>query len=67
MALRKDIKKLVEKVREQGWRVEDRGSAWLCKSPDGRTIVTIHKTPSDQRAIRNDVSRLRKGGFDPDA
>ena len=61
----KDVKKLVARVAEQGWRVEDRGTCWMALSPDGVTKVTIHKTNSDHRAIKNIVSRLRKGGFKP--
>lgn len=64
MSLSKDIRKLVDQAQSQGWRVEDRGNLWLLKSPDGVTIVTVHKTPSDQKAIRNARSRLRRGGFD---
>lgn len=64
MSLSKDTRKLVKEVERQGWRVEDRGQRWLCFSPNGHTIVTIHKTPSDHRAIRNTLSELRKGGFD---
>lgn len=64
MSLKNDTKKLVEKAARQGWRVDDRGSRWLLFSPDGVTIVTIHKTPSDHRTIANTVAQLRKGGFD---
>jgi hypothetical protein len=64
---KKDAQKLIAKVQEQGWRVDDKGSAWLRYSPDGKTIVTIHKTPSDHRALKNAISRLKRGGFDPDA
>jgi hypothetical protein len=60
---RKDDRKLIEEVANQGWRVEDRGECWLCYSPDGVTIVTIHKTTSDHRAKANVISRLRRGGF----
>jgi len=64
---RKDIKRLVEKLKEQNWRVDDRGEQIVAFSPDGRTIVTFHKSESDHRAMKNTISRLRKGGFDPDA
>jgi len=67
MSLSKDIRKLVQEAERQGWRIEDRGKLWLCKSPNGTMIVTVHKTPSDRRAIHNTLSLLRKGGFDPDA
>lgn len=65
MSLKKDMAKLVAKVETSpGWRVVERQDCWLCYSPDGETIVNAHKTPSDQRAIKNTLSRLRKAGFD---
>ena len=33
-------------------------------SPDGRTIVLWHATPSDRRAVRNFLSRMRAGGLE---
>jgi hypothetical protein len=63
----KDVKQVLEKAEKQGWRIDDRGQRVLCYSPDGVTMVTIHKTDSDWRAIRNTISRLRRGGFDSDA
>lgn len=58
-----DYRRLRKALEEQGWRVEDRGQRWLVYSPDGVTVVTIHRTPSDHRAWRNMLSRLRRGGF----
>lgn len=59
-----DVKRLLDEVRRQGWRVEQsRRGAWLCYAPDGITIVTIHATPSDKRWMKNAISELRKGGF----
>ncbi len=60
----KEVKKLVRQLEQQGWRVEERGARFMCFSPDGRTIVPIHKTPSDHRWLKNTLSELRKGGFD---
>ena len=67
VSLKKDMRRLVEKAERQGWRIDDRGKLWLCKSPDGTMIVTVHKTPSDQRALHNTIARLRRGGFDSNA
>lgn len=64
MSLKKDMKKLKEAVeRSPGWRVEDRETCWMCYSPDGESIVNIHKTPSDHRALANARSHLRRAGF----
>ncbi len=67
MSGKKEIQRLVKKLREQGWRVEETTAGYMAFSPDGVTKVLFHKTPSDHRAMRNTISRLRKGGFDPDA
>jgi hypothetical protein len=65
VSLKKDIAKLVAKVEATpGWRVEERQDCWLCYSPDGNTIVNIHKTPSSKRTLRNTLALLRRGGFD---
>jgi hypothetical protein len=64
VTLRNDIRRLVARAEAAGARVEDRGGRWLVYRPDGRTIVTVHKTPSDRRVIRIVTSELRGGGLD---
>ena len=65
MSLKKDMAKLVKKVdATPGWRVEDRQDCWMCYSPNNGPIVNAHKTPSDHRAIKNTLARLRQAGFD---
>lgn len=62
----KEARELVEAARKQGWRVRDEGPHFLLFSPDGKTRVTIAKTPSDGRHWRqNSIAKLRRGGFDP--
>jgi hypothetical protein len=64
--MRKDVGDLVRLAVEQGWRVDERRSGTiLLYSPDGRTIVTLHRTPSDVNWRRAAIRRLRQGGFDP--
>ena len=43
---RKDVEELLHRLEAQGWRLEDRQDAVLAYSPDRKTIVTIHRTPS---------------------
>lgn len=59
----KNLRKLIKDLEAQGWRVEPSRSGWKCFSPDGVTVVTIHRTPSDHRAGKNILSELRKGGY----
>lgn len=61
----KELRKLRKQAEAQGWRFVERKNAWLAYSPDGETIVTIHLTSSDHRAMRNTIAQMRKGGFTP--
>ena len=60
----KEIRDLVARAERQGWRVDDRGTKILLYSPDGETIVTIHKTPSDRNWRRQAERRMEKGGYE---
>lgn len=54
---------LVELVRAtEGWRVQETRSGWAFYPPKG-PVVHVHRTPSDWRALRNDVARLRRCGL----
>lgn len=64
MVSSKDVKDLIKALREQGWRVEETGRHPVAYAPDGVTIVTLSSTPSDHRAFRNMVARLRRAGFE---
>ena len=62
----KEVKKLVKELEQQGWRVEERRSSRLMAySPDGVTMVPIHKTPGDRKSLKNLVGQLRRGGYKP--
>ena len=60
----KETKRLVEEIRTwQGWRIEETKKGWMVYPPNKDfSPVTIHKTPSDHRAIKNTRSELRKRG-----
>ena len=60
---RKDVQDLVAEAADQGWRIRNRGDKVLLFSPDGQTIVTLHRTPSDHRWLQNAYRDLRRGGF----
>lgn len=59
----KTRREIIKSLRRQGWRIEDGGKHIKCYSPDGATIVTMARTASDHRAIKNLKSRLKKGGW----
>jgi len=61
-----DFDKVLEKARDQGWRVDrTKKGHWRFLSPD-RTQPPIYfsGTPSDHRSIRNLVAQLRRAGLD---
>ncbi len=60
---RKEARELVREAERQGWRVEPIGDGYQLYAPDGETIVTIHVTESDVRALRNTIARMRRVGF----
>lgn len=65
MSSSKDTKQLAKRLRAAGWTVEDRkGGHLVAKSPDGRHMVVMSKTPSDHRALANTLAQLRRAGYD---
>lgn len=59
-----DFRKIRKAALEQGWRVKQTKSGETFYPPDPRDEpVTWHFTPSDQRAVRNFLARLKKGGL----
>jgi hypothetical protein len=63
MSAAKDIRELVKTAEAQGWRTDDRGNKILLYSPNQRTIVTIHKTPSDRNWKHAAERQMEKGGY----
>lgn len=62
---RKTIKKLLAELDEQGIEYVATKKGWLVKGKDGKSLATIHGTPSDHRAWRNAIADLRKCGYVP--
>lgn len=64
MSSKKEVKELIKAAEKwPGWRVEPVKSGWMLYPPDkSQSGVLIHKTPSDNRAWRNDLARLRRRG-----
>lgn len=63
MKLPKDIKRLLGRLREQGWGIEQ-GTRHVVVVPRDKTKrkVTISGTPSDYRAYQNTIAELRRSG-----
>ncbi len=61
----KEVKKLVKKAIEQGWRVERSSNSHILFYPpnvdDG--FVTVSHTPSSYRNFKNSISLLKAKGL----
>jgi predicted RNA binding protein YcfA (HicA-like mRNA interferase family) len=60
----KEVRELIALVEEAGWRVVDKGSNYQAYSPNGRAIVTLHKTPSARNWRRRAERDFRQAGLD---
>lgn len=59
-----ELRKVRSAAAAQGWRVVEVKNGWMLYPPDpAQSPVLVHKTESDQRAIRNTIGRMRQRGF----
>lgn len=61
----KEFKELKSEAERQGWRVEPTKSGhWNFYPPDPTQGIVNHAgTPSDHRAMKNTISRLKRAGL----
>lgn len=57
----REVDALVAAAVLNGWRCRSTGKHYVLRGPDGQT-VTVSKTPSDFRAVRNIRADLRRAG-----
>lgn len=60
----KEQRRLIEAAVDHGWTVVSKTKNIQLRSPDGKSMVTVHASESDHRANRNTRSRLRRCGVD---
>jgi hypothetical protein len=58
-----ELRKVLKAAEDQGWRIEPTKKGWKLYAPDGVNIVIVHNTPSDHRALKNTIARMRQYGF----
>ena len=59
-----DFRKILDAAKLQGWKTEHtKKGHWKFKSPNGKDMVHTSGSPSDMRAIKNFVARLRQRGL----
>lgn len=61
----KGTKQLIIRLRDLGIEVRDTKAGHMVLAPDGST-VTIHRTESDHRAMKNTMARLKRAGVQLD-
>jgi hypothetical protein len=59
-----DLRQVIAEATKQGWRVQQSTAGYMLYPPD-RSLgpVAVHRTPSDQRAVRNFKAEMTKRGF----
>lgn len=64
MSGKREIKDLIAEAQKwPGWRVEEMKKGWMIYPPDKSLPgIAVHKTPSDYRAWKNTLGRLRRSG-----
>ena len=59
-----DIQRIVKALTEQGWEIDGSGRHYKAYPPEkSQPFIVFPKTPSDGRAQKNILSRLKKSGF----
>lgn len=61
--MKKDLRKIVKALRDQGFDVETTKKGHLMVYRDGRLVVTFSGTASDWRSMRNGIAAARRAGF----
>ena len=62
MSFPKDLKKIFEKAKEQGWRIEQtKGGHYKLFAPDKKTIVLVSGTPKSGDTYKVETE-LKKAG-----
>jgi hypothetical protein len=60
----KEFRKYLSAAVEQGWEVRPVKKGFqLVPGDSTKEIVTIHRTPSDHRALVNALAEMRRQGF----
>jgi hypothetical protein len=63
MRLPPEQRKLAKRAAAQGWKIKHtRGDHVVWVAPNGKKLYSA-ATPSDVRALKNHLARMRKAGF----
>jgi hypothetical protein len=62
--VQREVEAIVKKAEAQGYTIKEKKMGWMVLTSNGQGSVMLHKTPSDHRALKNAVARLRRYGFE---
>lgn len=63
--MRKDAKQAIKKIRKAGYTVEPANSGHFnVYDKEGTFLGTMSGSPSDQRTLRNQLTRLKRKGLE---
>lgn len=63
-AHKKQVTRVLRDLERQGWRIQPKKKGTMLFPPDpAATPVTVHGTPSDNRAYNNFLADLRRSGY----
>lgn len=62
--MKKDLKKIAEALREQGFEVTVTKKGHLSVARDGRIVAVFSGSASDWRSMRNSIADARRAGFE---
>lgn len=66
--LQKDFNKIIRQIRKNGYIVEVSGNNhYAVKSKDGRFLVSLPMSASEQRGLKNAIAQLRRQGVNYEA
>ncbi len=61
--MKKELKKIVKALEEQGFEVTPTSDGHQLVRKDGRRITTFSGSPSDHRSWKNSLNHARRAGF----
>ena len=64
IAVDKDIRKIVEALKDQGFEVTETKKAHLVVSLNGQRVATLSQRRQDPRGLLNALAYLKRAGFD---
>lgn len=56
----REVLRLISEAEKLDWKVIERKRGFQLLSPDGETVLHVHKTPQDWRAFKNLKAQIKR-------